>query len=121
VERRDGRPAPQRDAATPIAGVIGSCTWITSKRSRSKIRLMRRGRRAEHDVRQRAVRRHDHRAPDGHHVAAAVRVPPESRMQHVRERARRVVAHHEPRVDAELAQREELLFSVIDDSTPERP
>jgi hypothetical protein len=42
-------------------------------------------------------------------------------MQHVRERAGRVVADDEPRVDAELAQSEELLFSVIDDSTPERP
>ncbi len=42
-------------------------------------------------------------------------------MQHVRERTGRIVADDEPRVDAEFAQRKELLFSVIDDSTPERP
>ena len=115
-------PLHNATAATPIAGVIGSCTWMTSKRSRSKIRLMRRGDgRAEHDVRQRAVRRHDHGAPDGEHVLRRIRVPPEPGMQHVRERSGRVVADHEPRVDPEFAQREQLLFSVIDDSTPERP
>jgi hypothetical protein len=42
-------------------------------------------------------------------------------MQDVRERTGRVIADHEPRVDPDFAQREKLLFSVIDDSTPERP
>ena len=46
---------------------------------------------------------------------------PRPGMQHVRERSRRVVADHEPRVDPDFAQREQLLFGVIDDSTPERP
>ena len=36
-------PGQSARAATPIAGVMGSWTWITSKRSRSKIRLIRRG------------------------------------------------------------------------------
>ena len=42
-------------------------------------------------------------------------------MENVRERARRVVSHHEPRVHAELPEREELLLRVVHDASPERP
>ena len=59
--------------------------------------------------------------PTGKHVLRRRAVPAEARMEHVRERAGRVVAHHEPGVDAELPQREQLLLRVVDDAAPERP
>ena len=66
-----GQRASARAAMHGI-GVIGSCRWRTSKRSRSSARRMRQiAARAEDDVRQRAVRGHDHRAADRDHVGRA--------------------------------------------------
>src|SRR5215211_8065233 len=42
-------------------------------------------------------------------------------MEHVRERSGWIVPHHEPGVDSEISQCEELLLRVVDDSAPERP
>ena len=49
--------------------------------------------RAEDDVRERAVRGHDHRAADRDHVRRRVAVAAVPRVQHARELAGRVVAH----------------------------
>ena len=62
--------------ATQIAGVIGSCRCSTSNRSRSSTARTRKGdARAQADVRQRAVRGHDHRAADRDHAGRRVPVP----------------------------------------------
>ena len=93
VERRDGRPAPQRDGGDADRGRhrLVHVDHVEALALEDPLDAPRR-RRAEHDVRQRAVRRDDHGAPDGEHVLRRIRVPAEARMQHVRERAGRIVA-----------------------------
>ena len=59
----------------------------------------------EDDVRQRAVRRHDDRAPHRYDVRRRLVVAPDARVQHARELPRRVVAHDEPYVVAERLER----------------
>ena len=103
-------------------GVIGSCRWRMSNRSRSSVRADARNRaRAEDDVRQRSVRRHDHRAPDRDHVGRRIAVPPVARMQHARELTGRIVAHDRLHLDAPRAERFRLELGVLDDGAPEGP
>ena len=80
-----------------VTGVIGSCRWRTS----NSLPLEhppdpedRAG--AEDDVRQRAVRGHDHRASDRDHVGGRVAVAADSGVQGARELTGWVVAHHQP-------------------------
>ena len=77
--------------------------------------------RREHDVRERAVRGHDHRAPHRDDVVRRLAVAPDARVQDPGELARRVVAHHQAHVVAELLERRCLQLRVLDDRTPERP
>ena len=77
--------------------------------------------RREHDVRQRAVRGHDHRSPHGNDVVRRLTVPPVPRVQRPRERPRRVVADDRPRLDAQLAERLRLELRMLVDGSPERP
>jgi hypothetical protein len=79
------------------------------------------GARREDDVRQRPVRRHDHRAADRDHLGRRVAVPADAGMQGARELAGRVVAHDQSYVVAPLSQRRRLQLGVLDDGTPERP
>ena len=75
---------------------------MTSKRSRSSSLLdADEGARAEDEVRQRAVRGHDHRATDRDHVGRRLAVAAGARVQHARELAGRIVAHERARLDAE--------------------
>ena len=77
--------------------------------------------RAQDDVRQRPVRRHDHRAPDRQDVRRRLVVPPVARVQRAREVPRRVVADQRAGLEAEPPQRLRLELGVLDDSAPERP
>ena len=75
-------------------GVIGSCRCSTSNCSRSSACADAEDRaRAEDDVRQRAVRGHDHRAADRDHVGRRLAVAAVPRVEHARELSGRVVAH----------------------------
>ena len=78
-------------------------------------------RRREHDVRQRPVRRHDHRAADGDDVRRKLHVPAGARMEQPREPARRVVAHDQPHVVPARPQRLGLVLGVLDDAAPVAP
>ena len=96
-------------AVRQIVGVIGSCRWRTSKRSRSSARVVRKydaGR--QDDVRERPVRGDDHRAPDRDHVRRRVAVTTDARVQDPRELTRRVVPHHQAHVVTELLERRRL-------------
>ena len=77
--------------------------------------------RTEDDVRQRPVRRHDHRPADRDHLGRRIAVAADARMQGARELARRVVAHHQAHVVAKLAQRSGLQLRVFHDRAPEGP
>ena len=82
-------------------GVIGSCRWSDVELlARERLPDARDRARAEDDVRQRAVRRHDHRAADRDHVRRRIAVAAVPRMQHARELAGRVVAHDRLHLDA---------------------
>ena len=103
-------------------GVIGSCRWTTSNRSRSSACADPEDRaRAEDDVRERAVRRHDHRAADRDHVGRRRAVAAVTRVQHARELPGRVVAHDRLHLAAERAERLRLELGVLDDAAPEGP
>jgi hypothetical protein len=79
------------------------------------------GPRAEDDVRERPVRRHDHRPANRNHSGRRLVVAPEPRVEGTRETARRVVADHDPHVEAQTPERIRLELRVLDDSAPERP
>ena len=79
------------------------------------------GARAEHDVRERAVRRHDHRAADRDDVGRGRAAPPQAGVEGAREAPDGVVAHDRPGLDPEPAQGVRLQLRVLDDRTPERP
>ena len=105
-----------------VTGVIGSCRWSTSKRScRSTRRIAADRPGAEDDVRQRAVRRHDHGTADRDDVRRRVAVAPDPRVQRTRELARRVVAHHQPHLVPARLERLRLQLGMLDDRAPERP
>ena len=78
-------------------------------------------RRAEDDVRECAVRRHDHRAADRDHVRRRPPMPPVTRVEHSREASRRVVADNRPRLDPQSPQRLDLQFDVLVDAAPVGP
>ena len=77
--------------------------------------------RAEDDVRQRAVRGHDHRPSDRDHLRRRLTVPADPRMQCTRELAGRIVPHDQAHVVPPLAERSRLELRVLDDGAPERP
>jgi hypothetical protein len=77
--------------------------------------------RAQDDVRQRSVRRHDDRAADRYDVVRRRLVPAGAGMQHPRERPRGIVTAQDPGVVAELDQRPRLMIRVLDHAAPERP
>ena len=81
----------------------------------------RHGARAEDDVRQRTVRRDDHRAADRNDVRRRPVVATCSRVEHERERARRIVPHDETRLHAEFLERARLVLRVLGHAAPERP
>src|SRR3954464_14149758 len=76
---------------------------------------------AEDDVRERAVRRHDHGAADRDHVRRWRPVPAVARMEHACELARRVVAHDRLHLAAERAERVRLELGVLEHAPPEGP
>ena len=105
-----------------VTGVIGSCRWSTSKRSlpeHAPDAANRPG--AEDDVRERAVRRHDHGTADRNDIRRRVAVAPDPRVQRTRELARRVVAHHQPHLVPARLQRLRLQLGMLDNRAPERP
>ena len=75
----------------------------------------------EHDVRHRAVRRHDDRAADGDDPVGQRSVPAGARMQEARQDARGVVAHQDRHVVAAAPESSCLMLGVLDDSAPVRP
>jgi len=77
--------------------------------------------RAEDDVGQRPVGGHDHGASDRDHLGRRLPVAPEPGVENPREAARRVVAHHEPDVVPDRAERGGLELGVLDHGSPERP
>ena len=77
------------------------------------------GARAEDDVRQRAVRGHDHGAPDRDHVRRRVAVAADPGVEGARELTRRVVAHHQPYLVPTRLERFGLELGVLDDGAPE--
>ena len=77
------------------------------------------GARAEDDVRQRAVRGHDHRAPDRDHVRRRVAVAADPGVEGARELTRRVVTHHQPYLVPTRLERLGLELGVLDDGAPE--
>ena len=77
--------------------------------------------RREHDVRQRAVRRHDDRAADRDDSLGQRRVPPRSRVEESREPAGRIVAHEDLNIVAAPPERIGLMLAVFDDTAPVRP
>ena len=84
--------------------------------------MPRTGRGLRHDVRQRAVRRDDHRAADRDHVGRRVAVAAVARVERPRERARRVVADDDLDLDGPRApERLRLELGVLDHAPPERP
>ena len=109
-------------AATQIAGVIGSCRWIDVELLvlEDAAHAPDRARR-EHDVRQRAVRRHDDRAADGDDPLRQLAVTAAARVQEARQLSRRVVAHQDLHVVAAAAQRGGLVLGVLDHPSPVRP
>jgi len=82
---------------------------------------LRHGAGAEHDIRQRAVRGHDHRAADRDHVTRWLAVAPVPRVQHPGEAPRRVVADDRPRLDPEPLQRVGLELGVLEHGSPVGP
>src|SRR5581483_6857046 len=76
---------------------------------------------AEDDVRQRAVRRHDHRPADRNDLGRRRAVPAVARVQGAREGAGRVVADDDPRLDSTLLERLGLQLRVLVDGPPEGP
>ncbi len=79
------------------------------------------GSRAQGEVRERAVRRHDHRAADRDHVRRRVTVPAETGMQRARKAAGWVVGHDRADVEPELPKRLRLELSMLHHRAPERP
>ena len=77
------------------------------------------GARAEDDVRERAVRGHDHRAPDRDHVRRRVAVAADPGVEGARELTRRVVTHHQPYLVPTRLERFGLELGVLDDGAPE--
>ena len=77
--------------------------------------------RAEDDVRQRAVRGHDHRPADRDHLRRRLPVPADARMQRARELPGWVVTHHQTHVVAELPQGGGLQLRMLYDRAPEGP
>ncbi len=77
--------------------------------------------RAEDDVRQRAVRRHDHGAPDRDHVGGGDAVPTDPRVERTRELPGWVIAHHQAYLVSARLQRFGLELGMLDDGAPERP
>jgi hypothetical protein len=122
VERGDRRAAPRRERrdADRRGHRLVHVDHVEPAALEDALHAQRRGW-AEDDVGQRAVRGNDHRAADRQHVRRRIHVPAEPGMQDVRERARRVVPHHQPRIHAEGAQREQLLLRVVDDAAPKGP
>ena len=85
----------QAIAAVQMTGVIGSCRWSTSNRSRSSTCFMRgiaRGLRTMFGSAPLAGTITER--PTGITSAGGSAVPPVPRVQHAREAPRRVVAHH---------------------------
>ena len=76
---------------------------------------------AEDDVRERAVRRHDHGPADRDDIRRRVAVAPDPRVQRTRELARRVIAHHQPHLVPARLQRLRLQLGMLDNRAPERP
>ena len=76
---------------------------------------------AEHDVRQRAVRRDDHGPSDGDHVRRRITVPPDPGVERSGELTGRVVPHQQPHIVAPRLERGGLELGVLDHRTPERP
>jgi hypothetical protein len=76
---------------------------------------------AEDDVRQRAVRRDDHRAADRDHLGRRVTVPADPRMEHARELTGRIVAHDQADLVSEVAERSRLKFRMLYHGAPEGP
>src|SRR5215217_2605682 len=76
---------------------------------------------AEDDVRERVVRRDDHRASNRDHVRGRRSVPAETRVQNAREAPRRVVPHDRARLHAQLPEGLRLQLRVLDHRAPEGP
>ncbi len=76
---------------------------------------------AENDVRERPVRRHDHRATDRDHVRRRITVTADTGMEDTRELTRRVITHHQPYLVPTRLERFGLELGVLDDGAPERP
>src|SRR5581483_11630293 len=77
--------------------------------------------RREDDVRQRAVRGYDHRAPDRDDARRKPPVTARARMERAREQPRWVVPHHQRDLVAAGTQRRRLVLGVLDDPAPVRP
>ena len=77
--------------------------------------------RADDDVRQRPVRRHDHRAADRDHVRGRIAVAADPGVQDTRELPGWVVAHHQAHLVPARLERLGLEFGMLDDRAPERP
>ena len=114
---RDG----ERGHADPRRHRLVQVDDVEALLARARAAADRQHSRREHDVRQRAVRRDDHRPADRDDVVRRLAVAPVPRVQRPRERPRRVVADDRPRLDAEPAQRLRLELRVLVDCAPERP
>ena len=122
VEGPDGRPFPERergDAGDRRHRLVQ--VEHVEALAAQRIADPHEGARAENDVRQRPVRRHDHRAADRDHVGRRVAVAAVPRVEDPRELAGRIVAHDRLHLAAELAQRGRLELGVLHDGAPERP
>ena len=122
VERRDDRNACERqgrdaDRRRHRLVQVQDIEALALERAFDR----RYGARREDDVRERAVRRHDHGPPDRNHVRRWMPVAAEPRVQHARKAARRVVAHDRARLEAPPLQGVGLELHVLDDRSPERP
>ena len=122
VERPDHRPAVQRERAD-----------ARDRRHRlvqvQQVELLAREHlpdardraRAEDDVRQRAVRGHDHGAADRDHVVGRVAVAAVPRVQDARELPGRIVPHDHHTSSARARSASDYSSRVLDDDAPERP
>src|SRR5581483_9046359 len=79
------------------------------------------GARRQDDVRQRPVRRHDHRSANGNDVVGNVAVSSAARVEEARELPGRVVPHEHAHVVPATSKRGRLVLRVLDDATPVGP
>ena len=119
----DDRAARERERATQIAGVIGSCTWTRSNRFSAQHVADAADRGAARGRCSAASRSPARRpsGPTGMIRPAAVAVPAGARMEQPRQPPRRVVAHHDLHLVPARAQRGGLVLGVLDDAAPVGP